>query len=253
LTQAEFAELLDVDLGTVQAWETGRRPLANVRAGVLLGLKWRLPALGADQTLVRLLDTAMDADRIIESALAPPARTSDHPLAGWVHNRETAHMIAWAVNGMLPPAVGDRSRTRRQGAGSRHLDIGEVHPAPTGSLRAVEHSPPLLLVPLTHDRSHHARNRSAVPPHSSAEWLLLAALPSPLLLLLLTAFRPLTLVEVAPSSTLHRLVRAAASPLDRPPALPLLPLTHDAPRRSDWDEIQGGLPRSWTGERITGG
>jgi hypothetical protein len=44
---------------------------------------------------------------------------------------------------------------------SCHLDVGEVAPAPTGSLGAVEHSPPFLLVPLTHNRSRHARNSSA--------------------------------------------------------------------------------------------
>ncbi|MDF3291914.1 helix-turn-helix domain-containing protein [Streptomyces silvisoli] len=115
LTQAEFAELLEGDVRTVQGWESGRRPLANMRAGALLDLTRRLLALGADQNLVRLLDPAMDADRIIGAALDPPADHREHPLSEWVHNRETAHMIAWAVNGTCPPAVGNRPKAARRG------------------------------------------------------------------------------------------------------------------------------------------
>lgn len=113
--QAAFAELVAVDLATVQGWESGRRPLANMTAGALLNLKRRLPQLGADQGLVRLLDAAMDADRIIGAALDSPYDIDAHPLAGWVHGRETAHMIAWAVNGTLPPAVGIRPSPPRRG------------------------------------------------------------------------------------------------------------------------------------------
>lgn len=113
--QGVFAELVAVDLATVQGWESGRRPLANMKAGALLSLKRLLPQLGADQGLVRLLDAAMDADRIIGAALDPPAGMGAHPLAGWVHNRQTAHMIAWAVNGTAPPAIGDRPAPRRRG------------------------------------------------------------------------------------------------------------------------------------------
>ncbi|MFD4243935.1 helix-turn-helix domain-containing protein [Streptomyces sp. NPDC058525] len=35
-TQAAMAETLGVDLATVQGWESGRRPLANMRAVDLL-------------------------------------------------------------------------------------------------------------------------------------------------------------------------------------------------------------------------
>lgn len=125
--QTSFAELLGVDLATVQGWESGRRPLANMKAGALLVLKRRLPQLGADQQLVRLLDAALDADRIIGAALDPPARISEHPLAGWVHNRQTAHMIAWAVNGTAPPAIGPRETQGRRGpvAAAPYLPPGE--------------------------------------------------------------------------------------------------------------------------------
>ncbi|MER7623818.1 helix-turn-helix transcriptional regulator [Streptomyces sp. NPDC126503] len=45
LTQDRLAQELGVDTGTVQGWESGRRPLANVKAGRLLELRRRLPAL----------------------------------------------------------------------------------------------------------------------------------------------------------------------------------------------------------------
>ncbi|MEC3994818.1 XRE family transcriptional regulator [Actinacidiphila sp. DG2A-62] len=127
MVQPAFAEAMNVDLATVQGWETGRRPLANVKAGALLALKRRLPGLGAEQAVVRLLDAAMDADRIIDAALDPPARLEEHPLAGWVHDRQTAHMIAWAVNGAAPPAIGARQHSTRRGpvATAPYLPAGE--------------------------------------------------------------------------------------------------------------------------------
>lgn len=104
-TQAGLAEALEVDLATVQGWESGRRPLANMKAGSLLDLRRRLPALGADRSVVQLLDAAMDADHIISATMEPARRPDRHPLAEWVHTRTTAHMIAWAVNGTPPPLV----------------------------------------------------------------------------------------------------------------------------------------------------
>ncbi|MEU6539726.1 XRE family transcriptional regulator [Streptomyces sp. NPDC047000] len=99
-----MAEALGVDLATWQGWETGRRPLANVKAGALLNLRRRLLAIGADPRTLQLLDPAMDADRII-SATIHPDDTAPHPLADWVHTRDTADMIVWALNGTVPPAL----------------------------------------------------------------------------------------------------------------------------------------------------
>ncbi|WP_427251152.1 hypothetical protein [Bacillus cereus] len=81
-TQAALAAALEVDTDTVQGWESGRRPLANMRAGSLLELRRRLPALGADPVLVGWLDAAMDADRVLTAGLGETA--APHPLAGWV-------------------------------------------------------------------------------------------------------------------------------------------------------------------------
>ncbi|MFD4791715.1 helix-turn-helix domain-containing protein [Streptomyces sp. NPDC058459] len=113
-TQAALAEALGVDVETLQGWESGRRPLANMRAGALLELRRRLPALGADVALVPWLDAAMDADRIIAAGLEDETGAA-HPLAGWVHTRDTAHMLAWALNGTVPPALAGRLPRPRRG------------------------------------------------------------------------------------------------------------------------------------------
>lgn len=113
-TQAGMAEAMRVDLATWQGWETGRRPLVNVKAGVLLDIRRRLLALGADPGVLHLLDPAMDADRVITSTIHPRAGAR-HPLGSWVHTRDTAHMIAWALNGTVPPALARRAATGRRG------------------------------------------------------------------------------------------------------------------------------------------
>ncbi|MFJ2814323.1 helix-turn-helix domain-containing protein [Streptomyces sp. NPDC087294] len=115
-TQAGFAEACGKDFTTVQGWETGRRPLANMRANDLLALRRRLPALGADPVVVAHLAPAMDADRIISAALDPPEVGQPHPLSEWVHTRETAHMLAWALTGVTPPALAVGPTPSRRGA-----------------------------------------------------------------------------------------------------------------------------------------
>ncbi|WP_370414191.1 XRE family transcriptional regulator [Streptomyces fradiae] len=114
-TQLSLAEALEVDLGTMQGWESGRRPLANMKAGALLSLRRRLSALGADPAVVGWLDSAMDADQIIAAALEPTGDISLHPLAAWVHTRDTAHMLAWALTGVSPPGLTDRAPLPRRG------------------------------------------------------------------------------------------------------------------------------------------
>ncbi|MFF9057511.1 XRE family transcriptional regulator [Streptomyces sp. NPDC014882] len=113
-TQVGMAEATGVDLATWQGWESGRRPLANVKASGLLSLRRRLLALGADPRVLHLLDPAMDADRVLAATIHPESNTR-HPLAEWVHTRDTAHMIAWALNGTVPPALASRAAPGRRG------------------------------------------------------------------------------------------------------------------------------------------
>ncbi|MGP3685719.1 XRE family transcriptional regulator [Streptomyces sp. IBSNAI002] len=110
-----MADALAIDLGTLQGWESGRRPLANMKAGALLSLRRRLGLLGADQAVLGLLDAAMDADSIIGAALEPPEDIELHPLASWVHTRDTAHMLAWSLTGTAPPALAGRLPAPRRG------------------------------------------------------------------------------------------------------------------------------------------
>ncbi|MFI1205695.1 XRE family transcriptional regulator [Streptomyces sp. NPDC020883] len=135
-----MAEALAVDLGTVQGRESGRRPLANMKAGAFLDLKRRLLALGAHHAALGLLDAAMDADRIISAALDPPEQPDLHPLAEWVHTRDTAHMIAWALNGTAPPSLRGRSPSRRGPVAAAPLMATPDRDAFFTNLRAVVES-----------------------------------------------------------------------------------------------------------------
>lgn len=112
-TQAAMAETLGVDLATVQGWESGRRPVANMRAVDLLGLRRRLAARGADAAVVDMLNAAMDADRIISATLS--SSDGPHPLAEWVHTRDTAHMLAWALTATRPPSLAGIPHPLRRG------------------------------------------------------------------------------------------------------------------------------------------
>src|SRR5262245_47302950 len=65
LTQVQLAEQLGVDVASVQGWESGRRPLAALRAADLVRLRVRLLRRGAQPSLFAALDDAIQADLII--------------------------------------------------------------------------------------------------------------------------------------------------------------------------------------------
>ncbi|WP_246150391.1 XRE family transcriptional regulator [Streptomyces qinzhouensis] len=113
---------MSIDLATVQGWESGRRPLGNTKAVALLGLRRRLSALGAAPAVLGLLDPAMEADQVISAALDPPDSAGPHPLGLWVHNRDTAHLLACALTGTVPQALAARlSGYRRMPSASAAL------------------------------------------------------------------------------------------------------------------------------------
>src|SRR3712207_489887 len=65
LTQVQLAKQFAVDVASVQGWESGRRPLAALRAADLVRLRFRLLRCGAQPTLLATLDGAIQADLII--------------------------------------------------------------------------------------------------------------------------------------------------------------------------------------------
>ncbi|MFD7429391.1 helix-turn-helix domain-containing protein [Streptomyces sp. NPDC059818] len=116
-TQDELAEALGVDKTTVQGWESGRRPLTSTQAGNLRAISRTLLRLGAPSMMLTLLNEAVDADAVIAHALSgPPSVTlSQHPLTNWVFTRDTAHMLAWALNGTSPAALPASAPKGRRG------------------------------------------------------------------------------------------------------------------------------------------
>ncbi|WP_434598483.1 helix-turn-helix domain-containing protein [Streptomyces sp. A5-4] len=126
LPQTGLAEHLGIDLGTLQGWESGRRPLGNVRTMDLLQLRRTMALLGADGVLLGWLDAAMDAERILTAVLRPLGNPADHPLAGWVQSRETAHLVAWAVRGITPPALRARAARSRRGPAPAGPQLGSA-------------------------------------------------------------------------------------------------------------------------------
>lgn len=69
LTQFGLAERLQVDLATVQAWESGRRPLTASRSVDLARLRGELMVLGAPPDAFEVLRDSLDADLLISAAV----------------------------------------------------------------------------------------------------------------------------------------------------------------------------------------
>ena len=102
LTQERLAEVLGVDVTTVQGWESGRRPLSAVNAGDFLRLCARLSRLGAPASTGRHLREAIEADHVLSTAVAAGAAWVDphcHPLAASVHRWTITNLITWPIIG----------------------------------------------------------------------------------------------------------------------------------------------------------
>ncbi|WP_405135563.1 helix-turn-helix domain-containing protein [Nocardia sp. NBC_01388] len=116
LTQNEFAELLGVDPSTVYGWESGRRPLAALRAGDLTRIRMLLTRHGARPDACALLIEALEADIIIGDTLALDLIDTDtHPLAAGVHQRTLANLITWPITGRPPLQLVDLIGRRGRG------------------------------------------------------------------------------------------------------------------------------------------
>lgn len=107
-TQERFAESAGVDASTVQAWESGRRPLSAMQAGDFLLLRNSLTRAGAPPSIGRHLHEAVEADLVLSSGITAGGHWSErepHPLAAVVHRRSLTNMITWPVTGQAPAAL----------------------------------------------------------------------------------------------------------------------------------------------------
>jgi transcriptional regulator with XRE-family HTH domain len=109
-TQVQLATRLSVDVASVQGWESGRRPLAALRAVDLRRLRFQLLRWGAQPTLLDTLEEAIQADLVITDA----ARIGDqlveadwHPLGAAVHRCKLSDLVTWPFTGTVPTALRD--------------------------------------------------------------------------------------------------------------------------------------------------
>jgi DNA-binding XRE family transcriptional regulator len=105
LTQEKFAEVLGVDVTTVQGWESGRRPLSAMSAGDFLQLCNRLPRMGAPASTGRHLREAVEADQVLATGIAAGdawVHPGNHPLAASVHRWTITNLILWPLLGRTP-------------------------------------------------------------------------------------------------------------------------------------------------------
>ncbi|MCC3328279.1 helix-turn-helix domain-containing protein [Nocardia abscessus] len=120
LTQADFAERLGVDISTVHGWESGRRPLAHLRAGDLTRIRMLLTRHGAPSQAIMLLTDALEADLVIGDTVGIEPHTINadaHPLAVSIHQRTLANLITWPITGRPPVQLA--GLTGRRGRGPR--------------------------------------------------------------------------------------------------------------------------------------
>lgn len=118
LTQSDFAELAGVDPTTVYGWESGRRPLAGLRAGDLTRVRMLLTRYGAPPQAIELLADALEADLIIGDTVGvdPITTTSgQHPLSVSVHQRTLANLITWPFTGHPPTQLAGLTGSRGRG------------------------------------------------------------------------------------------------------------------------------------------
>jgi transcriptional regulator with XRE-family HTH domain len=130
-TQEELAAIIGVDRGTIQGWESGRRPITAASYGDVNELAHRLVALGARGDLVAALSPATDADLLLSALLDMPPETVDldaHPLGWTVLSHAVVEMLAWALVGHPPRVCAEGPPAPRRGpsADRPELDPGEA-------------------------------------------------------------------------------------------------------------------------------
>lgn len=118
LTQSELAERFNVDISTIQGWESGKRPLTALRAADLLRLRTRLITLGAAPAVVVTLQDAVEADGILSIAISAgghPVSADLNPLGAAVHRRSLVNMVTWPFTGISPVPLRELSQAPGRG------------------------------------------------------------------------------------------------------------------------------------------
>jgi hypothetical protein len=114
VTREYVAERLGITADYYAGMETGRRPLSNVRIEQSLMLRQILLRAACDPDLLALLDTALEADMVIDHAVrvGDGFRSGDiHPLDSWVLRRQAVEMIAWPLGRRVPAWMPDLTGT----------------------------------------------------------------------------------------------------------------------------------------------
>ncbi len=111
-SQQRLAESIGVDRGTVQGWESGRRPFTSVPYGQAVALRHRLVQLGADPALLHAMSDAAEADFMLSQIVdtrPSDVRVDEHPLAYRVLTHGLTQMLGWPVTGQTPTAIASRA------------------------------------------------------------------------------------------------------------------------------------------------
>jgi transcriptional regulator with XRE-family HTH domain len=108
VTQERLAELLELDVSTVQGWESGRRPLTALPMRELMRLRMHLTQQGAPPSMARHLSDALEADILLATAVdfgaSWPGR-DPHPLAASVQRHSLINLVTWPITGQTPPQL----------------------------------------------------------------------------------------------------------------------------------------------------
>jgi transcriptional regulator with XRE-family HTH domain len=128
LTQEKLAEVLSVDVTTIQGWESGRRPLAAMNAGDFLRVCGRLARLGAPASTGRHLREAIEADQVLSTGITAGATWVDadtHPLAVSVYRWTITNLITWPITGKRPQHLHQfASKLSRRGPAPTYPALG---------------------------------------------------------------------------------------------------------------------------------
>lgn len=102
LTQPDLAEALGVSEIVVRSWESGRRPMANMKVADLHRHRHMLALLGAERRSLALIDHAIEVDLLWHEITRDGVPPQHHPLATFVPTRTVTELMAWPLTGQPP-------------------------------------------------------------------------------------------------------------------------------------------------------